>query len=377
MEPETTEVNACEENWRLLQTLFPSNWEELATITGANKRLRGFRSINDVLRILLLHVGKGYSLRETVTRSKVAGLADISDVALLKRLRNSEHWLRELCLSLLKKGNIRAPKQPKGIQMRLVDGTVVNEQGATGSSWRFLYSFRVPDFECDYFRLTPADGVGNGESFAYLPVKPGDYIMGDRGYCNINGIEHITKAKASVLVRMNPVSLPVFGLDSKRFSFVDELKMLTEPFKPAAWDVFVKGSDLTIKGRICAIRKSDYAIKLAEKRLRREASKDGRTLQPETLELLKYVIVFTTFPEEVFDSGQILQWYRLRWQVELAFKRMKSLAQLGQLPKYDEASSRAWLYGKLFIALLTEELIRYAESISPWGYTFIEAKHLA
>jgi hypothetical protein len=62
---------------------------------------------------------------------------------------------------------------------------------------------------------------------------------------------------------------------------------------------------------------------------------------------------------------QILQSYRFRWQIELIFRRFKQIAQLACLPKYDEDSARAWLYGKLFVALLTEKLIQRAGSISP------------
>ena len=40
---------------------------------------------------------------------------------------------------------------------------------------------------------------------------------------------------------------------------------------------------------------------------------------------------------------------------------------MGHLPKYHDDSAQAWIYGKLFIALLTEKIIRYADSISPWG----------
>ena len=55
---------------------------------------------------------------------------------------------------------------------------------------------------------------------------------------------------------------------------------------------------------------------------------------------------FTTFPCSMNLAGaDVLEWYRLRWQVELVFKRFKSLAQLGHVPKYDDDSAKAWLYG--------------------------------
>lgn len=83
------------------------------------------------------------------------------------------------------------------------------------------------------------------------------------------------------------------------------------------------------------------------------------------------MIIFTTADPQRFDARQILETYRLRWQIELVFKRFKQLAQLGHLPKDDEESSKAWLYGKLLVALLSERLIEKAESFSPWGYELL------
>ena len=55
----------------------------------------------------------------------------------------------------------------------------------------------------------------------------------------------------------------------------------------------------------------------------------------------------------------------------VGLKRMKTLAQLGHLPKHDDRSARAWLYGKLLVALLTQKLIRVGRDISPWGYSLL------
>jgi hypothetical protein len=80
---------------------------------------------------------------------------------------------------------------------------------------------------------------------------------------------------------------------------------------------------------------------------------------------VKYVRVFTTFSPRRFTAVEISQWYRIRWQVELVFKRLKSLAQLGHLPKSDAQSARAWLYGKLFVVLLSEQGMRRGRTLSP------------
>lgn len=60
--------------------------------------------------------------------------------------------------------------------------------------------------------------------------------------------------------------------------------------------------------------------------------------------------------------------YRARWQIELVFKRLKSLAGLGHLKKHDPQAARAWLQGKLLVALLIDALRMASEAFSPWGY---------
>ena len=79
------------------------------------------------------------------------------------------------------------------------------------------------------------------------------------------------------------------------------------------------------------------------------------------------MFIWTSLPGS-FSTELALEYYRRRWQIELAFKRMKSLAGLGHLPKKDPASARAWLYGKLFVSLLAEHMIQAARAFSPWGY---------
>ena len=81
------------EDWELLVSFFPSGWEEPAAGSGALKGLRKDKSAENLLRVLLLHLGCGHSLRETSVRAHRAGLADLSPVALKKRLARSGPWL--------------------------------------------------------------------------------------------------------------------------------------------------------------------------------------------------------------------------------------------------------------------------------------------
>ena len=87
----------------------------------------------------------------------------------------------------------------------------------------------------------------------------------------------------------------------------------------------------------------------------------------ETIGLHRYVILITSLPEDV-TASQALELYRIRWQIEIAFKRLKSIMGLGHLPKKDVESARAWLHGKLFVALLAQAIVDEGAFFSPWGY---------
>ena len=357
------------EDWELLKSFLPPNWRVLARRTDALKGLRQDKSEENCLRTLLIHLACGYSLRETVVRAREAHLAELSDVALLKRLRKSEQWLYELCRSLFEEANLATDQPPMGRRIRLIDATHVKEPGKTGSVWRIHYSLGWPSLRCDYFKLSASRGAGNGESLNHLPVKAGDCLLADRGYSTASGIHQVTSQKAHVILRLNPQGVRVLTPEELLFPWVERLQTITRPGQVEQWTVLVPlAGHPPVKGRLCVVRKSEQATRLALKKLRRKASKNGLALEPQTLLYAGFVLVFTTLAEAEFSAHTILEWYRLRWQIELVFKRFKQIARLGHLPKSDPASARAWLYGKLLVALLTEKLIAHAKTVSPWGY---------
>lgn len=355
------------EDWELLTTFFPSNWQELAVQTEAIKGFRKHKETSDLLRIILIHIACGHSLRETVTRAKKAELADLSDVALLKRLRKCKEWLNGLCNELFLEFGIPI-NSSSDIQFRLFDATHVKEPGKTGSQWRIHYSFQVPNMRCDYLKITKTQGEDVGEDLAQFPISANDYIIVDRGYSRAPGIAYATAQGAFVCVRVNTQSL-ILMMPNKdeKFELVTNLKKITESLQISSWDVDTATSEgQRINGRLCVIRKTPEAIELSHKKAKRRASKNGTELQPHTLFLSEYVIIYTTFPKEKFSAEKVLEWYRIRWQIELVFKRFKQITHLGHLPKSHDDSALAWLYGKLFIALLTEKIMRHSGAISPW-----------
>ena len=356
-----------EEDWEVLKTFLPANWRELARETGALKGLRKDKSVDNLLRTLLIHLGCGHSLRETAARARMAGLADLSDVALLKRLRKSEAWLHGLCAGLFREAGAASPD---GREYRAFDATTVKEPGKTGSLWRVHYSVRLPSLACDFLEVTAAAGPGGGETFSRFPVGAGDRVLGDRGHSAAGGIRHVAAKGGVAAVRVNTAALPLRTPRGEPLDLLARVSSVKRAGAVRCWSALVPGADgaPAVHGRVCAIRKTEEAIAVAHHKLRRKASRRQVEVRPDTFRFAEYVIVFTTFPAAEFAAPDVLEAYRLRWQVELVFKRFKSLARAGHLPKRDDASARAWLQGKLLVALLVEKLVRHAAAVSPWGY---------
>ena len=218
----------------------------------------------------------------------------------------------------------------------------MKEPGRTGSLWRVHYSLRLPSLTCDFFKLTRTKGEGTGESLTRFPFAAGDRVLADRGYSTGGGIRHLTDTGGQVTVRVNSGALQLEGMDGESLDLVESMQPLRCPGVIGSLEAWVRaGEEGTVPGRICALRKTEEATRIAVRKARREASSKGREVKPSTLELAKYVILFTTVPKAEWSASDVLDWYRTRWQVELAFQRFKSLAQLGALPKHHDDSARA------------------------------------
>jgi len=359
------------DNWKVLLQFMPEDWEEKAKELGAVTRQRKIPSAETLLKVLLIHLADGCSLRETVVRAKQGGLADISDVALLKRLRVSSEWLRWLSTTMLTRlgGTVQKPSWLSRFNVRLVDASVITEPGSTGSDWRLHYSLELFGLKCDYLKVTDPS---IGESFSNYFIREGDLMIGDRAYGSKVGIAHVLKNKGDFLVRIKNKAMTLMETEEKGFNLLGHFKKL-EIGEIGDWDVLYNpGKNKWVKIRLCAVKKSPEAAAYSIKKAKQEISKRQRTLNEETLALRAYFFLITSVERDVLTPKEIVELYRYRWQIELAFKRLKSILGLGHLPKTDPDSAKAWLHGKLVVALLANLIIEEGRCFSPWGYPLKE-----
>lgn len=350
------------DDWQVIRQHLPSGWEAAARRLGALHRTRGIPDADVLLRVLMVHLADGCSLKETALRAHQAGWCTISAVAVFKRLQAAEQWLRWLAVGLWR--GAPAAVLASGYRVRAVDATTVKEMGAAGAIWRVHYVIDLADLQCDFFELTDVHG---GETFRRIPVSRGDLLLGDRAYGTPPGIAHVVARGGAVLVRVNQKSLSLYDAQGRLIPLASRLRRLRLS-EVGQWPAWVDVRGRKIAGRLIAVKLGRQAARRARHRTRRKAQRNQKRLSKEALFLAGYLFVWTTIPAERLDSAQILEIYRARWQIELAFKRMKSIMGLGHLPKLSEVSARAWIHGKLFIALLIERLLDTAEHFSPWGY---------
>ncbi len=192
-------------------------------------------------------------------------------------------------------------------------------------------------------------------------------MLGDRGYANPKGVEHVVDAGADVAVRLNRSALPLWDARGRTLSVLKPARTLL-PKQTGEWAAWVRPeSSPAIAGRLIIVRKSRQAAAHARQQLQQVASRKQKPVSAESLEAAQSFFLWTSLPSS-WSRLQVLELYRSRWQIELAFKRMKSIMGLGHLPKKDPQSCQAWLHGKLFTGLLVERLIGAAKTLSPWGY---------
>jgi hypothetical protein len=350
------------DEWALLCRHFPVGWKPAARSLGALRRGRRIRDPSTLLRCLLVHLADGCSLAETSVRVRTLAWAEVSPVALFKRLQSAEQWLRWLAEQLWRQ-QCCSPAVP-GRRVRAVDATTVDEPGRTGSVWRVHYTVNLADLQCDFFSLTDKFA---GERFQRIPLQAGDVILGDRAYGTPPGVGYVRRNQSDVLVRINLRMLPLWTESGRRVGILSRLRKLRIG-EIKQWPTWVHHDGERFAGRLVAVKRSRTAAAKARRQLKRRASRRQKKVSAAVWEAAQYTFVWTSLPEEDFPADVVMELYRLRWQIELTFKRMKSILGLGQLPKQTDASARAWLHGKLFVALLIERLIREASDFSPWGY---------
>jgi hypothetical protein len=322
--------------------------------TKAFLRPREITNAVDLLRLILAYCLGERGLRLTAAWATSVGLADISNVALLYRLRQCGNWLAMLVGHALAGA---APKASHGRLIRIIDATAVPKKGPNARKqnelWRIHSAFDLPDERFGHFEVTDQQ---EGETLDRIPVVKGEIRIADRAYLQPDRMAKVIEAGADVVIRAGWKSARWIDEAGNATDVVAELRNATADLvdRPI-WIKRKGGSPLAV--RLVAIRKPPQAAEEARRKARREAQRGGHTVSKQTLDAADWVILITSLKPEDFTTADVIALYRLRWRIELGFKRLKSLIGLKGPPGTSESSARPHILAHLLTILLLEPLV--------------------
>jgi hypothetical protein len=362
------EFKQFDTDWEVIAGKLPTGWRELAYDMGLIKPqpTQLHTKVTDPavpLRLALFHAATDSSLQVTAATAAAAKVADLSSVALHYWMRKLAPYLATLLSRLWDTSSLFLAPRWAGYEVIGADASVITRPGSQGTDARVHYALRLSDLRL--LALEATDDKG-GESFKRFAVSEGQLWLGDRIYCNPPGIAHVKARGGEVLVRYNRGALPLYVRGKKRFPLLAKVRQLRRTGQQKDWLVFFRGQDeQIIRGRLCALRLSEEQAEAARRRLRKEMG--SKRVSAEALELCAYVLVFTTVPRARLSCEQVLELYRLRWQLELQVKRDKTIGGLDGLPTFRADTSASWLYAKLLAQELGRRLATESVAFPPGG----------
>ena len=352
-------------DWAWVEALLPADLEESAFRKLAIRRRREVGSASDLLRLALAYSVCDFSLRQTAAWATVVGLGTLSDVSVLKRLRGAADWMGHVVMQCLRERGVAGPGSLAWV--RVIDATVVSKPGSTGTDWRIHLGLDLRALTIRSLELT---GVEGGETLKRLAVEPDEVVLGDRAYAHAGGVASVLDRGGHVVVRWLPHTLPLLARTGEPVDVGALLDGLSEG-EAGDWPVAFHQGSVLHPVRLIAIRKSDTATEKECRRIRHEARRKGRKVSQRSLHNARFIALITDLTPDHLSTLDALELYRLRWLVEIAFKRLKSLLDLDRLRAKDPDLARCYLYGKLLAALLLDDLCERWPAFSPWGYPLI------
>jgi hypothetical protein len=328
---------------------------------GALTRKRVIKSAQSLLLMVLIYCTTAISQRVLAALGGIANIADISDQAWQGRILGCDKWLEYLLNQALRIPTARSCKIPEkfcGKTIELVDGSIVRQEGKKGQTLRIHMCYNMSESRMDEIHLTDNK---TAESLGVFTVNQGSIYIADAGFGKGKNLNYIVSNKADAIIRITP-SQTALSTDRSGKTKVDMQQKLAEGTNVVDFNCFIhteKGKYIPV--RIVASRLPEDKIQQAIARKKRSAVKKQSKIKPETLIYAEWVILMTSLNEE-YTPNELLELYRIRWQIELLFKRIKQFFKVTKLKPASLKHAKTMVLSWLIIWALTERTALNAQS---------------
>lgn len=241
--------------------------------------------------------------------------------------------------------------------MNFVDATYVKTEGPQGDRYSIHSCFDLGEGQFSNFKIDDTTGK---EGFNQFTWSAGTIAVGDRAYAKAKPLSELVNKGVDFIVRVGLRSMNLQHLDGSKFNLIEAVRDVHEgEIVSYNIQVAVKKRDKilnTFKGRLLISKLSEKAQARSQKIVKRTGRKNQTKPAPETFELANYLVLFTSLSEATMPSATVFTLYRLRWQIEIAFKRLKSLLKLEELKAQNDQLVQVCLYASLILSLITEQM---------------------
>ena len=255
------------------------------------------------------------------------------------------------------------PEKLKGKRVKAIDASDILTKGAVKQTWHLHYAFDLFSFSSAEFHITQES---TGETLENFTLQADDLIIADRAYATITGIEHCLNSGADFIMRLRNKAFHLYDENGNKLQLTEDILKSIDK-KCQDFTVYYQSAKKELKQiRLCAVRKTEEEIIAEQKKLDRKESRKQLKISEDTKISHNYFFVVTSLGED-YSSEEIMKMYRLRWQVEMVFKRFKSILKMGSMPTKTAASCETWLNCKMLIALLIEKMLSSVD-FSPYPH---------
>lgn len=256
----------------------------------------------------------------------------MSDTAWKKQFKKGALWFLQITKKLFDE-EIRSHPNSRTIlnyaKVYAVDATEIPQEGQKNTNIRIHTTYSLTQ---NCVSETVISDNHTAESILHATLEEGALYLADRGYGRTTQFAALLDAGADFIIRISPANIKLYT-DKACTNRVDFSSLLSEPAAERlslhCWFRFRKK---VYPLRIAASRIPEEQTEAAEKRVRAKASKAQRKIAETTILFSRWVVLASSLPTAI-KGRDIFHVYRLRWQIELFFKRCKSLMNFHKLRK--------------------------------------------
>lgn len=235
--------------------------------------------------------------------------------------------------------------------------------GASKSALKFDFIYDIANFLVYGMKISSATINDNTHSKDILKyVKSKVLVIRDLGYFSIPILKAIQKKSAYYISRLS-ITTQIFLTpeDKEPLNVPEFLKKLREnDNKEFKIKVYV-GKTERFESRLVVEKVPEHVINQRTAKFKRERKK---TPSPYYIEWCGFSIFITNIPQMMFSGKLILALYKIRWQIELAFKNLKLDVEIDVIKGTKKHRIESLIYGRFITIVVLYIIQNYAAKVA-------------